>query len=396
MRKGDTKVKFNMKNKKKPIAFFMIIGFFFLLLLIIAKYDWNQINSYEAYNTETLSYAKARVTSVSAENLVKDEMDDSRYLGTQDITVEILEGKYKGEEITICNNLSRTLNVYVREGQKVIIRVDDPENAEAYFSVYSYDREGSIWFMAILFVAILFCVGGIKGIRALVGLGVTVGYIFLFLVPAIYHGGSVQIVTTATIFLVIVAAIFILNGFQKKTLLSIVATFGGVLMAGGLCLLLQKLLLVSGYNLSDMEALVLVSKNTGLEIKNLLFAAVLISSLGAVMDVAVSVVSALWEVNSANENLTGKQLFQSGMNIGKDMIGTMSNTLILAFMGTSLTTVLLLIAYGYQTTQLLNSDYIALELVQAASSTFAVILTVPLASLISSIGIKRKVIKEKK
>lgn len=214
------------------------------------------------------------------------------------------------------------------------------------------------------------------------------GYILLFLVPAIYHGMPAIAVIIFTVMLITIASIFLLNGIQKKTILSIFATLSGVLIAGLFCVLFQAVFKVTGYNSSDMEALVLVSKNTGLEIKHLLFVAVLISSLGAVMDVAVSVVAALWEVNQANQNLTWRQLFQSGMNVGKDMIGTMSNTLILAFTGTALTTMFLLIAYGYQTNQLLSSDYLALELVQAASSTFAVVLTVPAASVISVLGIK--------
>ena len=102
------------------------------------------------------------------------------------------------------------------------------------------------------------------------------------------------------------------------------------------------------------------------------------------MDVAVSIVSALYEVKRANPYQSRKQLFLAGMNIGRDMIGTMSNTLILAFTGSALVTMLLLIAFDYQTSQLLNSDYLMLELVMGISSTFGVVMTVPAAALISA------------
>ena len=106
----------------------------------------------------------------------------------------------------------------------------------------------------------------------------------------------------------------------------------------------------------------------------------MIASLGAVMDVAVSLLSALWELKQQGTQ-DGDQLFRSGMNIGKDMIGTMSNTLIFAFAGNALATMLSLTAYGVQASQLLNSNYIALEIAQGLCGTGGVILTVPIASV---------------
>lgn len=114
------------------------------------------------------------------------------------------------------------------------------------------------------------------------------------------------------------------------------------------------------------------------------------------MDVGVSIVSSLHEVKRANPKQTAKELFTAGMNIGKDMIGTMSNTLILAFTGSELTTILLLIAFGYQPVQLLSSNYLTMEVVRGLSSTFAVIMTVPAASGISAIFIKEENKERKK
>ena len=130
----------------------------------------------------------------------------------------------------------------------------------------------------------------------------------------------------------------------------------------------------------------MAAQNTSMDLSTVLFAATMIASLGAVMDVAVSLLSALWEIHETDPLLPGKRLFASGIHIGRDMIGTMSNTLVFAFAGGSLTTLLVLISYGTQPNQLLHSDYVALELAHGLCGTCAVILTVPLASLAAAIA----------
>ena len=108
------------------------------------------------------------------------------------------------------------------------------------------------------------------------------------------------------------------------------------------------------------------------------------------MDVGMSIVSALYEIYMHNPALSAGELYHSGIEIGKDMIGTMTNTLILAYTGTALTTMILLLAYGYDMGHLLNSDYLAMELAQGIASTGGVVLTVPVASAISAVVYRRE------
>lgn len=375
-------------QKKRIWTFVLITIAIILLAILMISYDWEQVNSYEQYNTSTLSYVSGTVVSIEKEELTKDSYEDSRYFGTQKVVVEIHEGTYEDQEVSITNYLSNTLNIKVSEGQRVIVCVDQPGNAETYFTIFNYDRSGSLVVILGIFVLGMLLVGGMKGLRAVESLVFTMIMILFFLVPGIYHGMQVIPMTIIVLLIVVVCAVFLLNGLEKKTLLFAASTMTGLLIAAGFCAVCQSLLHINGYNFSEVESLLLISQSTGLEVKHLLFAGVLISSMGAVMDVGVSIVSALTEVKKANPGQSKKEVFTAGMNIGKDMIGTMSNTLILAFTGTSLTTVLLLIAFGYQPLQLLNSDYLTMEIVRGVSSTFAVIMTVPAASGISAIFIK--------
>ena len=135
--------------------------------------------------------------------------------------------------------------------------------------------------------------------------------------------------------------------------------------------------------MEQVEDLLLVSQNTGLKIGQVLFVGVLISSLGAVMDMTMSIASSLYEMKQVSPGVTKGQLVKSGMAIGRDMIGTMCETLILAFVGTALTTMLVLVSYGIQFDQLLSSDYIAIELLHAVTGSMAVVLSVPATALLS-------------
>lgn len=138
--------------------------------------------------------------------------------------------------------------------------------------------------------------------------------------------------------------------------------------------------------MEETESLILITQATGMRINGILFAGIMVAALGAVMDVAVSLGAALYEIQILNPKISGRELFQSGMNIGRDMIGTMTNTLILAFAGGSLSTLLVFISYGIQFNQLISSDFFAVEVVQGIAGSSAVILTVPITAMVCAIG----------
>lgn len=138
--------------------------------------------------------------------------------------------------------------------------------------------------------------------------------------------------------------------------------------------------------MEETESLILITQATGMRLNGILFAGIMVAALGAVMDVAVSLGAALYEIQILNPKISGRELFQSGMNIGRDMIGTMTNTLILAFAGGSLSTLLVFISYGIQFNQLISSDFFAVEVVQGIAGSSAVILTVPITAMVCAIG----------
>lgn len=187
-----------------------------------------------------------------------------------------------------------------------------------------------------------------------------------------------------------VVTMYLIGGRSTKTAAAILATILGVMLSGSLAAAFGRLAGISGYNVSDIEQLEYVAQMTDIKVGELLYAGILISALGAIMDVAMSVSSAVHEVAARAPELGFKELFRSGIHVGRDMMGTMSNTLILAFTGTSINTLIFIYAYGYSLNQTINMYSIGIEIIQGISATLGVIFTVPVAAYINALLLKKR------
>lgn len=376
-KKADGHLVLFVRRNAVYIAVFLIGAAF---LLAAGSFDWDRINSYTMYNNDSRTFVRGRVVSVDNERLETDPYDHSRYLGEQELTVLILEGDQKGDKVSIDNYLSQTHNIYVNANQKIIVCADMPEVVVPYYTVFNYDRCLPLGILVVVFAAVMLFVGKGKGLRALAGVVFTLLLVVLFMVQAIYHGFPPVIVSILTILTGTAVSLLLLNGCSRRTAVSALATVLGVAVTGIIFYISSKTLHLTGFNSDNAEELLVIQGATGLSVRSLLIAGVLVSSLGAVMDVAVSLTAALMELVAVDPSVTARQVMKSGFNIGKDMIGTMSNTLILAFAGTALNTMLVLTAYGVSRTQFISSDYLAIELAQGLCATIGVILTVPITT----------------
>ena len=267
---------------------------------------------------------------------------------------------------------------------KVIVNINQHED-NILISVYSYDRSKVIYAFVGMFLAILWAIGGKKGLKSAIALIFTfICIIYLFL-PMLYKGYSPFLSAVILIILITIVSLYLIDGISKKSVAAMIGTTLGVIIAGVLAFLFGKFAGISGYNVSQIEELVFIANNTKLQIGGILFAGILIASLGAVMDVSMSIASTLSEIYSHNNDMSVKELFKSGINVGRDMMGTMSNTLILAFTGGSINTLILNYAYDLRYNQIINMYDIGIEIMQGVSGSIAVILSVPLVSLIAAL-----------
>lgn len=363
-----------------------IVLIFITIIFTVIVYVFQNQNSTNVslYNSSSLGYAKATVIEVVEDQTQEDEQNPGRYYGVQNLYVEILEGSHQGNKVYIDNYLSSTHNVRLHTGQTFIACVDNPKDANSYISVYNYYRTPYIYGCIGLLIVLVIIVGKSKGVRTIISLGFTFYAIIGLLLPMIFAGYAPILTTIMIIILSIGYTLFMLNGNSVKTWVATIASSIGVILSGICFQIMGNLISVSGFNTDQAEALILISQQTGLKISEILFAGILISCLGAVMDVGMSIASSLYELKRVNPEITKHQIFQSGIHIGKDMIGTMCNTLILAFTGSSMTILVTFLAYQIQYNQLMNSDFIATEIAQGIAGTIGIVLTVPIGALISA------------
>ncbi|MBQ3101025.1 MAG: YibE/F family protein [Clostridia bacterium] len=375
-------MKINLK-KISPASVFPFILIAVILIAVAVVWKINPID-YSMYDSSGITYNKGKVVSVNSETLEESSDTPGRNIGVQNITVKLLEGKNKGKTVTFDNRMSYTHSIEVDVGTRVVVKCDEPEGVTPYYSLYQYDRSIGIIAAILIFLIIICLVGRGKGLRAAIALGVSVLIVVGALIPAIYNGYSPILITLFVCMSITAVTLFLLNGFSKKTWAAVISTMIGLLVSALLYTVISGILTVTGYAMDETEDLVLISRHTGLVIGEILFSGILLSSLGAVMDTAMSIASALFEIADTKPDIKKAELYRSGMNIGRDMISTMCQTLVLAFTGSSVATLLVVISYGTSLNRFLSSDFLATEILQALIGSFAVIMTVPITALLCS------------
>lgn len=352
-----------------------IAGILFLLFL----YRYSQIDKVILYETEGRSFAKAEVMDVIEDN----ETEDGISIGNQIVSLKLTSGKWKGKTVEATSSSAYLYGAHCKKGSKVIAIVSESQG-EMTASVYSQNREMQLYLIIAIFVFTIILIGGKKGLASVIGLGFTILCILFLFLPMIYKGISPIWSAVLVVILTTVATMYLVGGISRKTITAILGTVSGVLISALFAMLFCKMTNISGYNVSDIEDLIYIRDQTGIKVGELLFSGILISALGAVMDVAMSISSTIEEIHCQNSELTIKELFQSGMNVGKDMMGTMSNTLILAFAGGSINTLVFIFAYNYEYLQVVNMYAIGIEIIQGIASSMGVILTVPITSFLAA------------
>lgn len=335
-------------------------------------------------DTAGTEYETARVLEILQDKTTVDETIEGRLRGSMVLRMEILTGRYAGDEVTVTNYFSAMYNVNVAEGDTLSVRIDTTGLKEYQVSIYNYDRIPWIIAMVVLFCLALVVIGGWQGFRALVGLVFTFVCIVWLLLPLALKGYDTVAVTVVIVAITSTLCFYLLGGWQTKIICAALGTLCGVLIAALLGWLAIQVLHVSAYSMDEAEGLILARNDTGLKLNGLLLSGILIAAEGAVMDTAMTVSSAMSELKEKRPDLTARELFRSGMAIGRDATGTMANTLILAFAGASLNMMVLIYSYHVSFIQLMDTDYIAVEVTRAVAGTMGVILTVPCVAAISA------------
>lgn len=329
-------------------------------------------------------YESASVDQILSDSTEKDPASDNGYRGEQLLLVTVRSGDYKGQQMQVYNYVGPLYGGPLKVGDRATVLISTYSDGTVNATVYEFDRLLPLCIVLVLFIAAAVAVGGRTGVKSLVALAVTLVCLFGVLLPSLMKGANTLLMTFIVCAYVAVVSLTIVGGVRKKTVCAMLGAVAGTALALLFGLLAQGLTRIDGLRIDDVEPLLqLRQTGTPIGLRGLLVGGIVISALGAVMDVTMGIASSLSEVHAANPGLSRRELFRSGMNIGRDMVGTMTNTLILAFLGSGFTLILYLYSLGLSPRQLLSSAYVSLEVVSGVASSVGVILSIPLTALIT-------------
>lgn len=360
---------------KKHTSFFIICAFIPLIILISPIFRMNEHQP----NYFNQSFENAKVVEIIKADLQPDPVVENRLLGSQRVKLEILTGKYKGKIFETDNPLSTSHNIVAEKGMVLIAGITDNDGSPTAW-IYNYKSDNILIILAALFFVLLLVFGGMKGLKSIVSLIFTGVIIVFIMMPLIFQGKSPVLVSVFSASIASIVSFILISGFQKKTYAAIVGTVCGVTAAGLISWIAGELAHVSGVTMENSQQLLYLAKDYQIKIRGLMFTAILISSLGAVMDVAMSIASSTYEIYQANPKIMPKQLLQASMNVGKDIMGTMADTLILAFAGGAFNTMMLIWGFQMNYKQFINIPLVKTEIIQSLAGSIGIVLTVPVTA----------------
>ena len=363
--------------KKQYVRY--IIAAVILAAAVLWVIRLNSITRTQLINRTGQSFETGVVVRILQDNIQEDGMR----IGQQTVVVRMTSGEKKGEELTTTSSAGYLFGAACTVGMRVVV-MQSIAGDSVITSVYSMDRKEVIIGFAVLYLGTLCVIGGKKGIRGALGLVFTFAAIIYVYLPLVYQGHSPFMSAVFICAVTAAVTLYLIGGAGKKTVCATAGTLAGVVIAGVAAAIFSRLSGITGWNVSDIESLLTLWQTNNIQVGGLLFSGLLISSLGAVMDVAMSISSSMQELCSQNQEISRLELMRAGMRVGRDMMGTDSNTLILAFAGTSLSMLVLDYAYELPYLQIINSNNIGIAVMQGLSGSFGVVLTVPATVLMAA------------
>lgn len=310
----------------------------------------------------------------------------------QEVTVRVLTGEFKGAQRIVDNMLTGNpaYDIQLNKGDKVILHFE-PVSEDVITAddvdifIADIKRDNAMYFSFGIFTLLLLIIGKRKGINSLISIAATVALIFYVLMPLVLNGVSPIICAVIVGVLSTIITIYLVGGFNSKSTAAILGTTASLITSAFLAVLTIKITHLTGF--AGEESMFLYTARPDLDFTGLLAASIIIAALGALMDTGVSIASTINEIHETDSSLGIRALFRSGMNVGRDVIGTMSNTLILVYLGGALPLVLL--ANNIDLNKFFNLNQVATEITSALVGSIAILACVPITAIISAYMMKK-------
>lgn len=382
--------------------------FLLLLLLVIFSIFLTSCNNENRYTIEQWEKIEEQRLKEAQEeiqyrgkvlDIISDEtqkLEGGLESRLQILEVRITNGAFKNEIIEVENYIdpNSAYNIIVNKGDGIFLITEvDKEGHITVAYVTEIIRDKYLIFLTVAFIITLILVGRFKGLKAAITLALTAIAVVKILLPLILKGYNPILISAVISIGIIIITLTIIGGFNRKTLSTIIGTSGGIFIAGILALIFGNISKLTGLSSEEARILMFIPQEIDFNFRGLLFSGIILASLGAVMDVSMSISSSMFEVIKINPTIKKNDLMSAGMNVGCDIIGTMSNTLILVYIGSSLPLMLLFMAYDISFIEIVNKDMIASEIIRALAGSIGLILAIPITVLVSANLFNREYIR---
>lgn len=353
---------YNMRMKK------------YLYIFLFLLFSFNVVPVFAQENEESFKAVVEEIHSVECSEVLSDTYDCYEY------TVRVLK---RDESVRTIASMSEDGKSRFKVGDRVYVTyMTDGYDYEGW-SITGFVREGSILFILFLFSFFAILIGKRQGLGSLISLGLTVALLYLWAIPKILAGGDIILIGIATVCVTLVSIMYVSHGFNVKSSIAVVSTLAGILIVAVLAKLFISMMRIDGSG--SEEAFLLMSQTGGsIDLAGVFFISILIGAVGVLDDVVMSQVSSIHELHIANPSLSPSRLCSQAMNIGRDHLSSMVNTLFIAYAGSSFALVILLTYSSGGIGNILKTDVIAEEIVRTLSASMGILLVVPITSLLAS------------
>lgn len=374
-----------LNKKKEKIAVWMVT----VILSAVFLYAGHvAVTGDLAIFTAPTSSEKARVLELQD---WKEDQIEGKQTKTLTFRAIILSGAAKGREVQATQEFNTMyagtmVSKQVQVGSLVmLLETPSPDGGETIWRFEGYYRLHIILILLAVFAALVLALGRWQGVNTLLSLFFTFSFVFYVFIPAVMQGLNIYLFAFLTVLYVIVMTLFLIHGWSAKTLATMLGCIGGVLTAILALLILNQFLSLTGVIDEHSFYLLKLHPERPINLVAILFSSIIIGAMGAIMDVAMDIASSLYELTEHAPGIQRDRLLKSGLTIGRDIMGTMANTLVLAYIGSSLAGITILLTYSGSALQLLNRESIITEILQALIGSLAIVLTMPLTAVICSL-----------
>jgi uncharacterized membrane protein len=362
--------------KKKDIAFSGIV-----LLLILALY-WMP-TGFEERLQENTEKVEGRILTVDNSHLEQHGLVLS---GTQSVEIELLKGRFKGQTFRTANNFLGKMDIdrLFQPGEHALINVSFRDGVITAVYTADHYRLRVEFVLLCVFSLFLLAYGGFFGFQAMLSFFFTALVIWKIMIPLSLKGFDPVLLSFVLVCILSAAILFLVAGLNKKALIALIGSTVGLGITTLMSLYSTSLFKLNGAVGNFSETLV-YSGFTHINLTSIFIAGVVLSASGAVMDLAIDISAAMNEIVRHNPEISRRELFFSGNNIGRSVIGTQMTTLILAYSGGYLCMLMLFMGLGVPNANIINMNYVAAEVLHTIVGSFGLVLVAPITTIVGSI-----------